>query len=211
MLEKEQHSFEYDRLVATRVVNLHGVVTAEMANQIVMEFDFLLTKSKTLPIVLDIDSVGGNVSITENGTAGYKILKTIENCPVPVYCKIHCAISMAYVIASACDKGHRYVVDYYGDAMNMHHDLSSGIGQSKFKDIKDGVKRIEQTHNVLVSILSKNTGRTKDEIENLWYNVGDCYQSAQEMIDFGAADKIYTKDTNLLADATSSANIDDLL
>lgn len=201
--EMRNISAEELELRATRTIKLWGQIDSQLTSKVMFQFNLLLTDSRTKPIIFDIDSPGGVVTADENILCGDNIINLIDTSPVPVYCIIRRAISMAYLIAAHCEKGHRYVIDFLGQKTNMHHMISGGC-QGTMKQVMQQYEIMLETHKSHLRVLATDTGRTESEIEQLWFTTGDCYQTGAEMISFGAADKFYTKDTKLYDDDEKS-------
>lgn len=86
----------------SRVVFLFGRVDEKMANEAISQMLYLEMKDKKKPIVVLINSGGGQVV---SGLAIYDMMRNTQ-CPVYTICVGRCS-SMAAVILAGGDKGHR--------------------------------------------------------------------------------------------------------
>ena len=171
------------RLLTDRKVFIEGKINATTANDFLKCIMLLVKEDAEKPIDVYINSPGGNV------VDGMLILDTLKGLKTEV--NLHCiglAASMAAILLSAGEKGHRFVNTH---AKIMIHEplIDGGVGGSA-SSIKRTAESILETKAMTVELPAENTGRTKEEIEKaISY---DNYMNAEECIAFGIADRIET-------------------
>ena len=92
---------------------------------------------------------------------------------------------MGAVIASSGEKGHRRALKY---SRFMIHQPSSGVGYSTFRDQQIHLKEMESLKWDLYEVLAENSGKTKEEIEQLCDR--DNWMKPEEAIANGFIDSI---------------------
>jgi ATP-dependent Clp protease protease subunit len=133
------------------------------------------------PIVLFIDSPGG---VIREGMALIDVMTTVE---APVWTVGKTSYSMAAIILAAGEPGHRYIIEH-GDTM-LH--LPSGHASGDSKQIKIQNEQFEKIKNSLVDfVISRGVKRSNEEIlEDI---DREFYLDANQTIDYGLADKLWT-------------------
>lgn len=172
----------YSRLLEDRIIFLTGEITDAVANSVVAQLIYLEGKNPDKDIFLYINSPGGSVSA---GLAIYDTIKYIR-CEVSTIC-IGIAASMAALLLSSGTKGKRVILPH-GEVM-IHQPLGGAQGQAS--DIQIQAHHIQSIKSTLNTILAENTGKdiTKIEVDT----DRDNYMSAQQALDYGLVDKIFTK------------------
>lgn len=171
------------RLLTDRKVFIEGEINATSACDFVKCLMLLMKEDAGKPIDVYINSPGGEV------VSGMLILDALKGLKTEV--NLHCAgmaASMAAILLSAGEKGHRFVSPH---AKIMIHEplIAGGVGGSA-SSIKRTAESILETKAMTVELLAKSTGRTKEEIEvAISY---DNYMNAEECIEFGIADRVET-------------------
>lgn len=169
----------YSRLMMDRILFLSGEVCADTMDTLVAQMLFLDAQSNE-PINLYINSGGGECY------SGLELVSVMRHIKSPVYTTIlGCAASMGAVIASSGEKGHRRALKY---SRFMIHQPSSGVGYSTFRDQQIHLKEMESLKWDLYEVLAENSGKTKEEIEQLCDR--DNWMKPQEAIDNGFIDSI---------------------
>lgn len=171
------------RLLSDRKVFIVGEINAELACDFVKSMMLLIKEDAEKPIDVYINSHGGEV------VSGMLILDTLKGIGAEV--NLHCigmAASMAAILLSSGERGHRFVNDH---AKIMIHEplIAGGVGGSA-SSIKRTAESILETKAMTVELLAQNTGRSKKEIEAAISF--DNYMNAQECIAFGIADRVET-------------------
>lgn len=171
------------RLLTDRKVFIEGEINAASACDFVKCLMLLIKEDAGKPIDVYINPPGGEV------VSGMLILDALKGLKTEV--NLHCvgmAASMAAILLSAGEKGHRFVSPH---AKIMIHEplIAGGVGGSA-SSIKRTAESILETKAMTVELLAKSTGRTKEEIEvAISY---DNYMNAEECIEFGIADRVET-------------------
>jgi len=172
----------YSRLLKDRIIFLSGEIDDEMANTIVAQLLFLEADDMEKDITLYINSPGGSV------TAGMAIYDTINYIKpqVSTVC-IGMAASMAAVLLSSGAKGKRIALP--NSEVMIHQALGGAKGQAT--DVLIHAEQLLKCKNKLNHILAENSGRSFEQLE------ADCerdhYLTAQEALEYGLIDAIYTK------------------
>lgn len=169
----------YSRLLEDRIIFLTGEITTELANTIIAQLLFLEGKDSTKDIFLYINSPGGIVD------GGLAILDTINyiKCDVSTIC-VGMSASMSAVLLSAGTKGKRYALP---NSRIMIHQPLGGV-QGKALDIKIQAEQILKLKDTLNKILSANTGKSVEQIEQ--DTSRDYYLTSSEALDYGIIDKV---------------------
>ena len=172
----------YSRLLEDRIVFLCDEVNDATASLVVAQLLFLEAQDPDKDINLYINSPGGSVSA---GLAIYDTMNFIK-CDVSTTC-IGMAASMGAFLLSSGAKGKRYALP--NSEIMIHQPLGGASGQAS--DIKIHADHILKTRSRLNSILSKNTGKSLEEIER--DTERDNFLSADEAAAYGLVDKVIDK------------------
>lgn len=164
-----------------RNIFLFETFTNEMAKGIVQEL-IRLDSVSNLPINILINSFGGSVIALNSILDGFNLIKSPLNTIVTGD-----ADSAGAVLFSAGDS--RYVGE---NSRIMLHEISA-LALGGFRDMEDQMEQYEKVNDKLIAILSKNTGKTKEELKSLLYKK-DIWLNAKEAVDFGIADDILTSE-----------------
>ena len=175
----------FSRLMMDRILWLNTKVDADVMNILNSQMLYLDSISDD-DISLYINSPGGSVVA---GLSTYDIMNYI-NSDVATYC-MGMSASMGAVLLSSGTKGKRYSLPH-GEI--MIHQPSGNSGHVKSDELEVAWKQMEKTKNTLYSILSQNTGKTVEEIEELcrldkWY-------TPSEAVEDGLIDEIIYKKKN---------------
>jgi ATP-dependent Clp protease protease subunit len=171
----------FSRLLNDRIIFLSDEVNDATASLVVAQMLFLEAQDPTKDISFYINSPGGSV------TAGMAIYDTMQfiKCDVSTIC-IGMAASMGAFLLSAGAKGKRIALPH--SEIMIHQPLGGAQGQAS--DIKISADHILRTRDTLNRILAENSGRTIEEIEKATDR--DNFLTAQQALEFGLIDKIYT-------------------
>ena len=172
----------YSRLLNDRIIFLADEVNDVTASLVVAQLLFLEAQDPDKDIYLYINSPGGSV------TAGLAIYDTMNfiKCDVSTIC-IGMAASMGAFLLSSGAKGKRIALP--NSEIMIHQPLGGARGQAS--DIKIQADLILRTRDNLNRILSENTGRSVEEIAR--DTERDNFMTAQQALEYGLVDKIYTK------------------
>jgi ATP-dependent Clp protease protease subunit len=169
----------YSRLLEDRIIFMAGVVSDEIANLIIAQILYLVSKDPKKEIKLYINSPGGSV------TAGLAIYDTMQyiNCPISTVC-VGLAGSMAAVLLAAGTKGKRFALP---NSEILLHQVAGGVsGQAS--EIEITAKQILKIKEKINQIVAKHTGQKLDKVEKDADR--DFYLSAQEGKEYGIVDEV---------------------
>ena len=173
----------YSRLLKDRIIMIDGAIEPKMASIVVAELLFLQSESETEPINIYISSPGGYCS------AGQSICSTMKLVKPPVYVTAHGEIaSMASVITSCGEKGHRYILP---NTRVMLHQASSGT-EGNIQDMEISLMETKRVNETLLKMLAENCGKTLEEMREATKR--DFWLSDKEAVAFGIVDKILEKE-----------------
>ena len=172
----------FSRLLNDRIIFLSDEVNDTTASLVVAQMLFLESQDPDTDIAFYINSPGGSV------TAGMAIYDTMNfiKCDVSTIC-IGMAASMGAFLLSAGTKGKRFALP--NSEIMIHQPLGGARGQAT--DIKIQADLILRTRDRLNRILAENTGKSIEEIAR--DTERDNYMTAEEALNYGLIDKIFTK------------------
>ena len=180
---KGERSYDiYSRLLRDRIIMLDGEVTQHTASLVVAQLLFLESEDPKKPINLYINSPGGSV------TAGMSIYDTMQFIQCPVHTIVMGqAASMGSLLATAGEKGHRYILP---NARHMiHQPLGGASGQAT--DVEIQARELLRWKTVLTDIYSKHTGLDAEALKADMER--DNFMTAEQAVSYGLADKLITK------------------
>lgn len=178
-----ERSFDiFSRLLNDRIIFLSDEVNDTTASLVVAQMLFLEAQDPDKDIAFYINSPGGSV------TAGMAIYDTMNyiKCDVSTIC-IGMAASMGAFLLSSGAKGKRIALP--NSEIMIHQPLGGARGQAT--DIKIQADLILRTRENLNKILAENTGKPIDVIAK--DTERDNYMTAQEALEYGLVDKIFSK------------------
>ncbi|MCR5484341.1 MAG: ATP-dependent Clp endopeptidase proteolytic subunit ClpP [Clostridiales bacterium] len=172
----------FSRLLNDRIIVLSDEVNDATASLVVAQLLYLEGQDPEKDISLYINSPGGSV------TAGMAIYDTMNyiKCDVSTIC-MGMAASMGAFLLSSGAKGKRYALP--NSEILIHQPLGGAKGQAT--EIKIVADQILKTREKLNRILSENTGKPIEVIQN--DTERDNYMTAQEALDYGLIDKVLDK------------------
>lgn len=173
----------YSRLMMDRIIFLSGDVQGDRMDTIVAQMLFLDSLNHN-PIHLFINSGGGECY------SGLELVSVMRYIKSPVHTTVlGIAASMAAVIASGGEKGHRKAFPY---SRFMIHQPSSGMGYSTFRDQQIHLQEMESLKHDLYDVLAQNSGQPVEEIERLCER--DKWMKPEEAIKLGFLDGIVSSE-----------------
>lgn len=181
--DKGERSYDiFSRILEDRIIFLSGEITDEVANLVVAQLIYLESKDPTKDISIYINSPGGSV------TAGMAIYDTMNyiRCDVATIC-VGMAASMGAFLLSSGTKGKRYALP--NAEIMIHQVLGGAKGQAT--DVAIQTQQLLKTKNKLNRILAENTGKDVSVVER--DTERDNYLTAQEALDYGLIDQVFTK------------------
>ena len=172
----------YSRLVKERIIFLTGQVEDHMANLIVAQMLFLEAENPEKDINLYINSPGGVI------TAGMSIYDTMQyiKADVSTICMGQ-ACSMGAFLLSAGAKGKRICLP--NSRVMIHQPLGGYQGQAT--DIQIHAQEILKVKSRMNELMAQHTGKSIEEIER--DTERDRFLSANEALEYGLVDKVYTQ------------------
>lgn len=168
----------FSRMIMDRIIHLIGPVNDNMSSITQAQLMFLDTVDNK-DITFHISSPGGSVL---SGLGIIDVMNYIASDIITV--NMGLAASMGSVLLSSGTKGKRYTLP---NSRVMLHTVSSGT-EGKVQDMLISLKEAEKYNDVLFTILSKNTGKSKDEI--LKDADRDFWLSSNEAIEYGLIDYV---------------------
>lgn len=198
---REERGYDiYSRLLKDRIVFLGTPIDDHVANAVIAQLLFLQMDDPKKDIHLYINSPGGSV------TAGLAIYDTMQflTCDVITYC-IGMAASMGAVLLSAGTKGKRYALP---NSDIMIHQVSGGA-QGQASDVERTVEYMLKLKNRLITILSKNTGKSEEKVK--YDSDRDYYMSAAEAKEYGVVDEVVQsrKEVREISDTKSEPKVEE--
>ena len=171
----------YSRLLKDRIIILNGEITDNSSNIVVAQLLYLDSLNND-DISLYINSPGGSI------TAGMAIFDTMNfiKSDVSTIC-VGMAASMAAFLLSSGEKGKRYILP--NAEVMIHKPLGGAQGQAT--EIKIAAERILKLKKKLNKILSDNTGKDIDTIDN--DTERDYFMDSDEALNYGIVDKVLKK------------------
>ena len=168
----------YSKILEDRIIFLFGEINDDLANIIVAELLYLDSINHD-DISIYINSNGGSIT---SGMAIYDTMNYIKS-NVSTIC-IGMAASMAAFLLSSGKKGKRYALK--NSEIMIHQPLGGASGQAT--EIKIAAERIIRIKNKMNKILSKNTSKKIEDIEN--DTERDYFMTSDEALSYGIIDKI---------------------
>ena len=172
----------FSRLLNDRIIMLNGQVDDASASVIIAQMLFLEGQDPDKDISFYINSPGGSVSA---GLAIYDTMLYIK-CDVSTIC-MGLAASMGAFLLSSGAKGKRFALP--NSEIMIHQPLGGAQGQAS--DIIIHANHIKRTRSNLNKILSENTGKPIEIIEQ--DTERDNFMTASEAAEYGLIDKVITK------------------
>ena len=168
----------YSRLLKDRIIILNGEITDNSSNIVVAQLLYLDSLNND-DISLYINSPGGSI------TAGMAIFDTMNfiKSDISTIC-VGMAASMAAFLLSSGEKGKRYILP--NAEVMIHQPLGGAQGQAT--EIKIAAERILKLKKKLNKILSDNTGKDIDTIDN--DTERDYFMDSDEALNYGIVDKV---------------------
>ena len=175
----------FSRLMMDRVIFLGTEVNDYTANVIQAQLLYLDSMDSERDIHLYLNTPGGSVY------AGLGIYDTMQfvTAKVATICT-GLAASMGAILLVAGEKGMRAALPH--SRVMIHQPLGGVQGQAS--DIEITAKEIIKLKDELYTILSSHTGKTVEMIRQDADR--DHWMTAQEALDYGMIDRVYTKKNN---------------
>ena len=145
-------------------------------------FENLKSEDETKPLVLYINSIGGDLAEAQ------ALIAVMRKSKRPI-CTIGVGsvCSAAFMVFAAGTKGLRYISD---TASVMCHQFSGGF-EGKYHDMKSMFKENELMNDRMVKLLQEFTGLEPKKIKSKLLPPSDVWFTADEVIELGVADYIF--------------------
>ena len=160
-----------------RVVRLTGEITAELAERVIIELQYLDSRGSD-EITLYINSPGGSVSAA---FAIYDCLRHLKS-PVKLVATGECMSMAAILLASGKQK--RFATS--NCEIMIHEPLTATSGSASH--LKVQVDRITRMKTKIVALLSEWTNQDKEYLSHLLEK--DTFMTSEEALEFGLIDGI---------------------
>jgi len=169
----------YSRMMEDRVIFINGVITGDMASNVVTQLLWLHHANDTKRISMYINSPGGHVT---DGMAIYDTMHYIKP-PIRTICAGRAA-SMAAILLTAGAKGERLALPH--SKMMIHQPSGGFCGQAT--DVVIQADEITKTKKLLNKVLSHHTGKPLKEVTA--DTERDYYMDTGEAIEYGLIDDV---------------------
>lgn len=171
-----------------RKIFLWGAVEDESAKDITEKLIYLDLLEPGKEITFFINTPGGSI------TAGMAIYDTIKLITSPVNVVVMgMAASFGAILLSAPEKGRRFL--YPNARVMIHQPLIMGQIYAPAVDINIQAEEMERTREEMNRIIAEASGQPLEKVRR--DTDRDFYMNAQQVIDYGLADKIVTSLKNL--------------
>jgi ATP-dependent Clp protease protease subunit len=184
----------YSRLLKERIIFVHGPVDDGMASLVIAQLLFLEREDADKDIDMYINSPGGSVTA---GLAIYDTMRLIKP-DVATICA-GMAASMASVLLTGGAKGKRYALPY--SKILIHQPWVQQVG-GQATDIEIHARDLIATRRSLAGIYEETTGKPVEQV--LKDIERDYYMTAQEALEYGIVDQVFSKDTRTVGANTPS-------
>ncbi len=184
----------YSRLLKERIIFVHGPVDDGMASLVIAQLLFLEREDADKDIDMYINSPGGSVTA---GLAIYDTMQLIKP-DVATICA-GMAASMASVLLTGGAKGKRYALTY--SKILIHQPWVQQVG-GQATDIEIHARDLIATRRSLAGIYEQTTGKPVDQV--LKDIERDYYMTAQEAVEYGIVDQVFSRDSRTVAPNTQS-------
>ena len=184
----------YSRLLKERIIFVHGPIDDGMASLVIAQLLFLEREDADKDIDMYINSPGGSVTA---GLAIYDTMQLIKP-DVATICA-GMAASMASVLLTGGAKGKRYALTYA--KILIHQPWVQQVG-GQATDIEIHARDLIATRRSLAGIYEATTGKAVEQV--LKDIERDYYMTAQEALEYGIVDQVFSKDNRTVSPNTTS-------
>lgn len=184
----------YSRLLKDHIIFIGSGIDEVVANLVIAQLLFLEAEDPDRDINFYINSPGGVV------TAGMAIYDTMQYVkPAITTICIGQASSMAALLLAAGTKGKRIALP--NSTVMIHQPMGGASGQAS--DIEIRAKEILRKRAVMTDLWAKHTGQPKEKIATDIER--DFFLSAQEAVEYGIVDRVYTGHDSVTAEGDLSS------
>jgi ATP-dependent Clp protease, protease subunit len=175
----------FSRLLKERIIFVHGPIDDGMASLVIAQLLFLEREDADKDIDMYINSPGGSVTA---GLAIYDTMQLIKP-DVATICA-GMAASMGSVLLTGGANGKRFALPY--SKMLIHQPWVEQVG-GQATDIEIHARDLIATRRILASIYEQTT---KQPIDKVLKDIErDYYMTAQEAVEYGIVDQVFSKDS----------------
>ena len=167
-------------LLSKRKIFISEEINMEMANDFVRQIMYLESENDN-DIDIYINSPGGEIMA---GLLMYDVIQAARS-TINIYC-VGEAYSMAAVLLACGRVGHRFILPH--SKVMIHEPLIRGGVGGSATNIRNISESIMETKEIIVDLLQKHVGKTREEIEESIAN--DNYMKPEEAIMYGICDKV---------------------
>lgn len=168
-------------LLESRRIFFSDAVDSNTAKEVIRKLWYLELKNPGAPILFIINSPGGAVD------AGFAIWDQVKMITSPVTTLVTgLAASMGSILSLCAAPKRRFATP--NARIMIHQPLIGGVVQGQATDLEIQAKEIEKTHNALIDIYVKATGKDYKTIKKALDR--DTWMTAQEALDYGLLDGI---------------------
>ena len=184
----------YSRLLKERIIFVHGPIDDGMASLVIAQLLFLEREDADKDIDMYVNSPGGSV------TAGLAIYDTMRLISSPITVVVTgMAASMGSILLTGGAHGKRYALPH--SKILIHQPWVQQVG-GQATDIEIHARDLIATRRTLAGIYEETTKQPVDKI--LKDIERDYYMTAQEALDYGIVDQVFTKENRSVAPNTPS-------
>lgn len=176
-------SYYEKKFIEQRKIIISGSVDQKLTERVIKSLFLLDALDQTKPIIVIINSPGGEVF---SGFAIYDIMKAIK---APVITLVTgFAASMGSIIMLGSEKGKRYATK--NSKVLIHQPLISGMFQGRATEIEIQAKEILETKERIIKLYVEETGQPRAKVaEDIEL---DYWMTAEEALEYKLIDKIIT-------------------
>lgn len=168
-------------ILEQRRLFISDAIDQDSASAVIRKLWYLEITDPGKPILLVINSPGGSVD------SGFAIWDQIKMITSPVSTLVTgLAASMGSVLALCAAPKKRFATEQ--SRFMIHQPRLSGVIQGQATDLDIQAKEMIKTHEMLINIYVKATGKDYDTISKAVDR--DTWMSAEEALEFGLIDKI---------------------
>src|ERR1700689_2845735 len=184
----------YSRLLKDRIVFVGGPIDDHLANLVIAQLLFLEKEDPDKDIDMYVNSPGGSV------TAGLAIYDTMQliRPDVATICA-GMAASMASILLTGGAPEKRFALPYA--KILIHQPWVQQVG-GQATDVEIAARDLIATRRMLAGIYELTTGKPVEQV--LKDIERDCYMTAQEALDYGIVDQVFSKDNRTVVPNTPS-------
>lgn len=177
----------YSLLLKERIIFLGSAIDDQVANLVVAQLLYLNSQDSRRQIDMYIQSPGGSVY------AGLAIYNAMQMVSAPISTvAVGFSGSMGTALLTSGEKGRRYALAF----ATIHQHPTGGGAKGYTEDVRIATHEQERMQAQLFHIMGKNTGHTREEIEEFFRR--DRFLNAVEAKEYGLVDKVLGDTSDLI-------------